>query len=78
MGFDLDETKDKIISLDKSGYYITKSEDIYVMIDGGKIGADWQAGHGHCDLFSYEFWFKGRKIVTDSGTYDYEKSEIRD
>lgn len=78
LGFDLDEEEAKLILLDKSGYYIVRSEDIHVIIDGGKIGADCQAGHGHCDLFSYEFWLKGKKVVTDSGTYNYEKSEIRD
>lgn len=38
---------------------------------------DHQPGHAHCDLFSYEFSAKGRRMIVDSGTHGYAGSRHR-
>ena len=65
------------IRLEDSGYYFINSEESWVIIDGGKIGPDYQPGHGHCDIFSYEFGMGDEKIITDSGNYEYLEGKIR-
>lgn len=73
-----ESNKSRILKYPESGYYIMKDENEFMIIDGGKIGADYQPGHGHCDLFSYEYLIDNEKIIVDSGNYGYETGEIRD
>lgn len=46
-------------------------------IDCGPIGPDYQPGHAHCDLLSFELSLKGRRVVVDSGCFEYEDTLIR-
>ncbi len=41
------------------------------------MGPDYQPGHTHCDTLSYELLFDGRRVVIDTGVYDYEPGERR-
>ena len=41
-----------------------------------QIGPDYQPGHAHCDTLSYELAINGRRVVVDSGVFDYE-AELR-
>lgn len=61
-----------------SGYYVIRNKTSCMIIDGGKIGPDYQPGHGHCDLFSYELVLGNEKMIADSGVYQYEEGEMRD
>ena len=49
----------------------------YVVCDAGPIGPDYQPGHAHGDLFSFELSFAGRRVVTDSGVHGYEDDPLR-
>jgi uncharacterized heparinase superfamily protein len=60
-----------------SGYCVIRSKASCMIIDGGKIGPDYQPGHGHCDLFSYELALGRETMVVDSGVYEYEEGEMR-
>jgi uncharacterized heparinase superfamily protein len=60
-----------------SGYYVIRNKTSCMIIDGGKIGPDYQPGHGHCDLFSYELVLGHEKIIVDSGVYEYEEGKMR-
>jgi uncharacterized heparinase superfamily protein len=60
-----------------SGYYVVSNKTSSMIIDGGKIGPDYQPGHGHCDLFSYELALGHEKIIVDSGVYEYEEGKMR-
>jgi len=62
----------------ETGYYIHENDNIYLIIDGGPLGPDYIPGHAHADIFSYEFSLKGRRVIVDSGVYEYEKSPMRD
>lgn len=69
---------EKFRSFPDSGYYVispTKADRM--IIDCGPVGPDYQPGHAHCDTLSYELSLDGRRIVVDSGVYDYEDSAIR-
>lgn len=43
----------------------------------GAVGPDYQPGHTHCDLLSFEWYVAGRPIVVDTGVYEYEPGAMR-
>jgi len=65
-------------SLPDGGYYGWRGTDgAYVICDAGQIGVDYQPGHAHADVFSFELSLEGCRVVVDSGVCDYEASETR-
>jgi uncharacterized heparinase superfamily protein len=60
-----------------SGYYVCRNGGDAIVIDCGPIGPDYQPGHAHCDTLSYELAIDARRVVVDSGVYDYEASSER-
>jgi uncharacterized heparinase superfamily protein len=56
----------------KSGYLMYKSDSKYIVFNCGPLGPNYLVGHGHSDLLSFEYWEKGCKIISDSGTYSYQ------
>lgn len=65
-------------SLPVTGYFgATTPAGDYLVVDAGPIGPDYQPGHGHADLFSFELSLAGQRLVVDSGNYDYEPSAER-
>jgi len=60
-----------------SGYYVCRKADDMLIVDCGPIGPDYQPGHAHCDTLSYELAIDGRRVVVDSGVFDYEASRER-
>ena len=61
----------------QSGYYICRNGEDVIIIDCGSIGPDYQPGHAHCDTLSYELAINGRRVIVDSGVFDYEPSSER-
>lgn len=57
-----------------SGYYVCRKAADMIIIDCGPIGPDYQPGHAHCDILSYELAIDGHRVVVDSGVFDYERS----
>jgi hypothetical protein len=43
-----------------------------LIFDCGPLGPDYQPGHGHCDVLSYELSLHGQRVVVDSGVSTYE------
>ena len=65
-------------ALPNGGYYGWRGTDGgYVICDAGQIGVDYQPGHAHADVFSFELSLGGCRVVVDSGVSDYEASETR-
>jgi len=64
-------------SLDDSGYYVIKDGNNMCVIDCGSVGPEYQPGHTHCDILSYELVIGGERLVVDTGVYDYGDSENR-
>jgi uncharacterized heparinase superfamily protein len=71
------DTKSDMESLDSTGYYIFRSSDQYLIVDGGKLGAEYQPGHAHCDLFSFEYSYRGKRFIVDSGPGEYLNTDLR-
>ena len=61
-----------------SGYYgaRTRGGD-YVICDAGPLGPDYQPGHGHADLLSFELSLRGTRVVVDAGVSTYEPGRLR-
>lgn len=65
------------ISLPDAGYYGLRNKNNYFLIDCGKIAPDHLPGHGHGDILSFEWDYKGERVLTDSGVYEYHEGEMR-
>ena len=66
-------------ALHETGYYGACTGDgDYVVCDAGPIGPDYQPGHGHADLLSFELSLGGSRVVVDSGVSTYEAGAMRD
>jgi len=64
-----------------SGYFGSRTAgeagEHYIVCDAGAIGPDYQPGHAHGDIFSFELSLDGRRVVVDCGNYDYENTAMR-
>lgn len=66
-------------ALGETGYYGARTaEGHYVICDVGPLGPNYQPGHGHADLFSFELSLYGSRVVVDSGVSTYEAGPMRD
>jgi hypothetical protein len=63
-----------------SGFYVLsdKARNDYLIFDAGKIGPDYQPGHGHADMLSFELTFGGKRVIVDSGAFAYARGTWRD
>lgn len=64
-------------SFSQSGYYIHTGDDLFLVIDAGKIGPDYLPAHSHAGIFSYELSLFAKRIIVDSGVYEYPDGEMR-
>lgn len=65
-------------ALPAAGYYRgTNGRGDMVICDAGPLGPDYLPGHAHGDMFSFELSFGGRRVIVDSGTFDYVASDMR-
>ncbi len=62
----------------ESGYFVHDSDSVYLIIDGGVLGADFLLAHAHADIFSFELSIAGKAFIVDSGVYEYQAGEMRD
>ena len=70
-------TPDCCTHLEASGYVVLRSRGHYMVIDIGPLGPDHQPGHGHCDLFSFEWSLAAQRIICDTGVYAYQDQVMR-
>ena len=65
-------------SLPDAGYFGAKtSNGHYLLCDAGPIGPDYFPSHAHGDIFSFELSLFGKRMIVDSGVYDYVDSPER-
>ena len=65
-------------SLPAAGYFRgSNGRGDMVICDAGALGPDYLPGHAHGDMFSFELSLGGRRVIVDSGTYDYVPSAMR-
>lgn len=61
----------------ETGYYVYRADHLMLVLDAGAIGPDHQPGHAHADIFSYELSIGNRRLITDSGVYEYRPGALR-
>ncbi len=68
----------EIFALQDSGYYGGRHPNgHYLICDAGPMGPDFQMGHAHGDLFSFELSLRGHRVVCDSGVHGYDGDPYR-
>lgn len=66
------QKRDQLHFLPNSGYCIFDNQnEMKAIIDLAKIGADYQPGHGHADILSFELSLFGQRFLVNSGTSEY-------
>jgi uncharacterized heparinase superfamily protein len=65
------------IHLKDSGYVAVRDTHHYFIVDIGPMGPDYQPGHGHCDLFSFEWSYGSQRVICDTGVYAYQDPIMR-
>ena len=61
----------------ETGLFVHRGASVFLILDGGVLGPDSLPAHGHADLFTYELSVYGRRVVTDSGVFEYAPGERR-
>ena len=66
-------------ALADTGYAIIREmgSESCLVLDAGPLGPDYQPGHGHCDILSYELSLHGQRVVVDTGVSTYEPGPER-
>lgn len=63
----------------QTGYAVIRdaASNSALIFDCGPLGPDYNPGHGHCDVLSYELSLYGQRVVTDTGVSTYERGPER-
>ncbi|MEM7468273.1 MAG: alginate lyase family protein [Pseudomonadota bacterium] len=68
----------QLVALEESGLYGVRCRQDMLLMDCGAIGPDYQPGHTHCDMLSFELMFDGERIIVDTGVSGYEPGPERE
>ena len=73
------DSEPRAIVFPESGYGVIRSAEARstLIFDCGPLGPDYQPGHGHCDVLSYELSLDGQRVVVDTGVSTYEPGPER-
>lgn len=58
-------------------YWVFRSDGDFVLFDAGLVGPDHLPAHAHADLLSLEASLGGRRLLVDSGVYNYTDDPMR-
>ncbi|MBI2423842.1 MAG: alginate lyase family protein [Candidatus Hydrogenedentes bacterium] len=61
-----------------TGIHVIQTGPGAVWIKTGGVSPNYQPGHTHCDMLSFEYDYQGRPIAVDSGTHGYAESPHRE
>lgn len=67
----LSPSRDFIFYAKDTGYLKTEDQNMFSILDVGKPCPDYLPAHAHADIFSYELSYNEKRIVVDTGTYEY-------
>ena len=73
------EREPQVTVFPDTGYGVIRSPGSRssLILDCGPLGPDYQPGHGHCDVLSYELSLHGQRVVVDTGVSTYEPGPER-
>ncbi len=68
------------LALPDGGYFgwADRASGDRILIDCGEPGPQYQPGHAHCDLLSFELDLAGRNVVVDAGVHGYAGGPLRE
>jgi len=67
-----------VFALSVAGYYGARhTSGHYLICDAGPLGPDYQMGHAHGDLFSFELSLRGQRVICDAGVHGYDGDPYR-
>ena len=58
-------------------YWVFRDGGDFLLFDAGPVGPDHLPAHAHADLLGLEISWGGRRVVVDSGVFDYEDGPMR-
>jgi uncharacterized heparinase superfamily protein len=58
-------------------YWTWRDGGDYLLLDAGPVGADELPAHAHCDLLTIEASLQGRRVIVDSGVFEYASGNMR-
>jgi hypothetical protein len=64
--------------LAQAGFVRLADEPFDLIASVAGPGPDHQPGHAHCDALAFELSLEGRRVVTDTGVYEYAPGALRD
>jgi uncharacterized heparinase superfamily protein len=59
------------------GYWTWRCGDEFLVFDHAPVGAEELPAHAHNDLLTIEASLHGKRLIVDSGVFDYDDSEMR-
>ncbi|MBL4879750.1 MAG: alginate lyase family protein [Oleispira sp.] len=71
-----EEHKSRFFDLD--GFVGYKTEKEHLVFDFAKVVGGSQPGHVQCDALSFEYFLNGKKVFTNSGTFEYNSGTRRE
>ena len=73
------EASPQVTLFPETGYGVIRNPESRsaLIFDCGPLGPDYQPGHGHCDVLSYELSLQGQRVVVDTGVSTYEPGPER-
>ncbi|MFL5581443.1 MAG: heparinase II/III family protein [Gemmatimonadaceae bacterium] len=66
------------LALPDTGYFGVAEGGDRLLVDCGAAAPDYQMGHAHCDLLSFELDLAGAPVVVDSGVSGYDGDPLRE
>ncbi|QXD16167.1 heparinase II/III family protein [Rhodocaloribacter litoris] len=70
------KTPRRSFALKEAGYYGFRDGN-FVLVDCGIIAPEELPAHGHGDILSFEWTIGGKRIIVDTGVYEYNPGERR-
>jgi uncharacterized heparinase superfamily protein len=58
-------------------YWIYRHNDDSMLLDAGPVCPDHLPAHGHADLLQLEASWRGRRLIVDTGVYNYQDDSMR-
>jgi uncharacterized heparinase superfamily protein len=66
------------VALPDSGYYVFNAPKTWLVADAGDPCPDELPAHAHADALSFELSVSGRRMIVDSGVFEYQAGLWRD
>ncbi len=63
--------------LQDSGFAVYRTERVHIITDIGDVGPAYQPGHAHAGTLSFELSLDGKRLIVDTGTSTYTRSDER-